>query len=255
MQSLTASAPPLATAIPTAEPQYRHRCAICCPEGLCAPAARGVHDDNMHGALLHCNKPVRRGKHVYRQDDDFEAIYIVRSGVLKAYASLPEGEEQVVGFYFGGDLVGSDGLGSNRHCNSLVALDTASLCRISFADLDSLSRRFPSLQRTLFRLMSHEIEQEQQHIRLLSKRTAMQRVIALLLFISAKYERQNFSPLSFTLVISRGDIANYLGMNNETASRMFRRLQELELIAECGKTITLLDPERLRRLVRKPLAA
>lgn len=48
--------------------------------------------------------------------------------------------------------------------------------------------------------------------------------------------------------MSRGDIANHLRLAVETASRLFSRLQDAQLINISGKSISLRDMEKLEVL-------
>ena len=99
----------------------------------------------------------------------------------------------------------------------------------------------PQLQRHFFQLMSREITEDQQLITLLSKNTAEERIAALMLSISARNARRKLSSTRFRLPMSRIDIGNYLGLTVETVSRVFSRLQKLEILEVSNKEISILD--------------
>ena len=71
------------------------------------------------------------------------------------------------------------------------------------------------------------------------------RMAAFLLDISSRYARRGFSAHRFNLTMTRTEIANYLRMAPETASRVLRRLSDEEVIAVKQREIILLQPERL----------
>ena len=175
-------------------------------------------------------------------------MFAVRSGTLKAFRTTDDGREQVTGFYFPGEILGMDGISNNMHASSARALETAAVCEIPFSSLEKLSASMPNLQRHFFQLMSREITEDQQLITLLSKNSAEERVAALMLSISARNARRKLSATKFRLPMSRVDIGNYLGLTVETVSRVFSRMQKLEMLAVDNKEIEILDIEGVRNL-------
>jgi CRP/FNR family transcriptional regulator len=172
----------------------------------------------------------------------------VRSGTLKAYKTTDDGREQVTGFYFPGEILGMDGISNNAHASSAKALETAAICEIPFSSLEKLSSLMPNLQRHFFQLMSREITEDQQLITLLSKNSADERVAALMLSISTRNARRKLSSTQFRLPMSRVDIGNYLGLTVETVSRVFSRMQKMDILQVDNKEIEILDLEGLRTM-------
>lgn len=201
--------------------------------------------------IIQRGRPLRKGGHLFRQGDDFASVYAVRSGALKAYRMTDDGREQVTGFYFPGEIVGMDGISQSRHASSALALETAAVCEIPFSSLEKLSTTMPALQRYFFQLMSREITEDQQLITLLSKSSADARIAALLLSISMRNARRHLSSTRFRLSMSRVDIGNYLGLTVETVSRVFTRLQKIEVLKVDNREITIIDEASLRQLTSR----
>lgn len=225
---------------------FQISCSNCRLSQICLPIALEATDIDKLDSIIQRGRPLRKGDHVFRQNDPFKAVYAVRSGTLKSYSTSDNGEEQVTAFYFPGEILGMDGISKNRHLSSAVALETAAICEIPFELLGDLSIRVPSLQRHFFQLMSQEIAEDQELITMLSKNSAEQRVAALLLSISARNVRRKLSATAFRLTMSRSEIGNYLGLTVETVSRTFSRFQKSGLIKADGKEVTILDAQQLR---------
>lgn len=225
---------------------YQVSCSNCRLATICLPIALEATDIDKLDNIIQRGRPLRKGEHIYRENDPFTSVYAVRSGTLKAYSVTDDGQEQVTGFYFPGEILGMDGISKNKHASSARALETAAICEIPFERLGELSARIPSLQRHFFQLMSQEIAEDQQLITMLSKNSAEQRIAALLLSISARNVRRRLSATSFRLPMSRTDIGNYLGLTVETVSRVFSRFQKQELLAVDNKEIRILNAELLR---------
>lgn len=225
-------------------------CTECRLGSICLPIALESDDIVKLDEIVQRGRPMQKGDCLYRQGDKFDSVWAVRSGAVKAFRTTNDGLEQVTGFYFPGEVVGIDGIGTGEYAVSVVALETSALCEIPFARLEELSQRIPSMQRHFFQLMSQEITSDQQLITLLSKNTAEERVAALLLSISARNARRSLSGSRFRLQMSRTDIGNFLGLTIETVSRVFSRFAKQGLLKAEGKEIELLDIETLKRVAR-----
>ncbi len=225
---------------------FQISCSGCGLAQICLPIALEANDVDRLDSIIQRGRPLRKGEHVYRQNDTFGAVYAVRAGTLKSYSIDGAGQEQITGFYFPGEIFGMDGIGKNIYPNSAKALETAAICEIPFELLGDLSIRIPSLQRHFFQLMSQEIGADQQLIAMLSKNSAEQRVAALLISIATRYARRKLSATAFRLTMSRADIGNYLGLTVETVSRVFSRFQKSELISADGKEVVLINSALLR---------
>ncbi len=224
---------------------YHISCNNCRLNTICLPIALDLHEVEQLDRIIQRSRPLQKGEHLYRQDQEFCSVFAVRSGSVKAYSITDNGQEQVTGFYFPGEILGMDGIAKNKYASSARALETSSICEIPFDKLGELSHRIRSLQRHFFQLMSMEIAEDQQLLTLLSKNTADQRVAALLLSISARNKRRKLSALTFRLPMSRTDIGNYLGLTVETVSRVLSRLQKNGVLAVDNKEISILDAAAL----------
>lgn len=225
---------------------YQISCNNCRLSSICLPLALDVSQVEQLDRIIERSRPLQKGEHLYRQDQEFTSVFAVRSGSVKGYSVTDNGEEQVTGFYFPGEILGMDGIAKNKYASSARALETSSICEIPFDKLGELSARIPSLQKHFFQLMSQEIAEDQQLLTLLSKNTADQRVAALLLSISARNKRRKLSAANFRLPMSRTDIGNFLGLTVETVSRVLSRFQKLGVLGVDNKEITILDAEGLR---------
>jgi len=216
-------------------------CSNCRLSSLCLPLALKSDDIEKLDDIIQRGKPLQKGEHIYQEGNAFSSVYAVRSGAVKAYRVTDDGREQVTGFYFPGEILGMDGISKNTHACSARALETSAVCEIPFSSLEELSTSLPGLQRHFFQLMSREITEDQQLITLLSKNTAEERIAALMLSISSRNARRKLSATNFRLPMSRIDIGNYLGLTVETVSRVFSRLQKLEILNVSNKEISILD--------------
>lgn len=222
-------------------------CDECSLSAVCLPLAVAPNQLSQLDEIIKRGRPMKRGEHLYRAADDFRSVYAVRSGALKTYSISEEGEEQVTGFYLPGEVVGMDGVSTAYHASSAKALETSTVCEIPFDMMENLSLRIPSLQHHFFQLMSQEIKADRELHMLLSKKTAEERIAALLLSLSARAYRRGLSDTRLRLPMPRNDMANYLGLAVETVSRIFTRMHHTGVLRVEGREVEILDRDRLTK--------
>ncbi|MDT8427551.1 MAG: fumarate/nitrate reduction transcriptional regulator Fnr [Pseudomonadales bacterium] len=224
-------------------------CSNCRLSDLCLPIALNRTEIVQLDDIIERSRPLRKGEHLYRQEDVFRSVFAVRSGSFKSYVLGTDGQSRVTGFYMPGEIMGMDGIALHAHGTSTVALEHSSICEIPFSQLEKLSHQLPNLQSRFFAIMGTELVKDQQIHTLLSSYTAEQKIASFLLSISARYARCQLSPERFLLHMTRGDIGEYLGLTLETVSRVFSGLQKKELISIQNKEICLRDMGRLKALI------
>ncbi len=223
-------------------------CRNCSLFQLCLPVGISEADLELLDNIIKRRRPVKRGEHLFQVGEPFQAIYAVRSGSIKTYAPTEDGHEQVTGFHLPGELLGLDAIITESHPCAAKALETTSLCEIPFEQLEALGNRIPGLQHQLLKIMSKEILHDHSLLMLLGKKSAEERLAALLMSLSNRYRARGFSPTEFNLSMSRNDIGNYLGLAVETVSRLFTRFQEERLLTVQRKHIRVLDLPHLRQI-------
>ena len=220
-------------------------CQECSLNEICLPVGVDKNDMTMLDDIINRKTPFSRGQHLFHIGDRFKSVYAIRSGSVKTYTTTEDGHEQVTGFHLPGELVGLDAIATNTHPVAAKTLETTSVCEIPFEQLDDLSCRLDGLRRQLLRIMSREIQEDQENMMMLGQKSAEQRLASLLISLSNRYQARGFSPYEFNLTMSRGDIGNFLGLALETVSRLFGRFQEDGLIRVSRKNIEILDRDQL----------
>jgi CRP/FNR family transcriptional regulator len=147
-----------------------------------------------------------------------------------------------------GDLAGMDGMGSERHVQSVVALDTGEVCVLPYARLRELACRFPALQHQINRVMGSEIVREQRMMTLLGTMTAEGKVADFLLSLSHRFAARGYSSTEFHLRMTRADIGSYLGLKLETVSRTLSTLRRIGVIRTDFRHVAITNREKLRTM-------
>ncbi|MBU2964463.1 fumarate/nitrate reduction transcriptional regulator Fnr [Amphritea sp. 2_MG-2023] len=227
-------------------------CNTCSLSSLCLPVSLNMTEIDRLDNIIDKSRPLKKGDHLFHQGETFTSVYAIRAGTVKTYTLTNEGEEQITGFYFPGEMVGMSGFDNDQYPVSAKILETTTVCEIPFERLDELSGQMPELRRQILRTLSKEIRDDQQMMLLLSKKNAEQRVATFLIKLSIRFKMRGYSETQFRLSMSRNEIGNYLGLAVETVSRIFTRFQKMELLRVDGKEIDLCNLEEIYRLSGEP---
>lgn len=167
-----------------------------------------------------------RNEEIYAQDDEVQLLFQVVRGVVRTSRVTSDGRRQVGDFYYPGDLFGLEpgplhrfGAEALADCEVLVVRRGA--VRAFAGDVE--------LDRAILAATNQEMERLQDHVVMLGRRSARERVGA---FLMAVAQRQSGAC---NLPMGRQDMADYLGLTIETVSRMLTQLQG-EAIVEFPST-------------------
>ena len=186
------------------------------------------------------------GDTLYRMGDELKGIYLINAGAIKLYRITESGDQQIIGFYVPGDVIGLDAVGDGVSPSMAVALDTTSVTLIPFESLMTGKHKFDGQE--LIRRMGMNLNRDNDLIMMLSQRTADRRLAWFLVEYSDRLAGRGLSPCEFSLPMSRGDIALFLGLAMETVCRELAHFCEQGLIEKNRRRFRLLDRDALRRL-------
>ncbi|MGI9285919.1 MAG: cyclic nucleotide-binding domain-containing protein [Pseudomonadales bacterium] len=223
-------------------------CDECCMQRLCLAANTNSHDFAALEALIDHWHPMPKDRHIVREGDAFNAVFLVRSGSVETCQTLANGEEHITGFYFPGEIFGLDGLASKVHVNTAVTMETTSLCALPLRRLASRQAAVVDVDQRLLLLLSELLNRKDNHAMMLSKNKAHERIASFLRDISLRFERRRLSSVCFCLPMSRTDVSRYLGLSVESVSRAFARLEKDGVIKSNGRLIEIVDSYALTLL-------
>lgn len=170
------------------------------------------------------------------------------SGAVKHYRLTEEGEEMVTGFCLPGEWCGLPDLLSGQYTGYAQALDTCTARRFPPALLTEVMTD-RHRRRDMYTLMSDVIRRNKTRYYQISQTRANARFAMFILDLSHRFGQLGYSPREFRLPMTRGDIANYLGMTRETISREVTRMEHLDILSFRNRYITLQHPEALKAFI------
>ena len=210
-------------------------CQVCDASGGCL-AEQMLQNHRQPDRTLKINRGISAGEHIFREGDEADALYVVRSGSIKSYLISNDGEEQVLGFYLPGDVFGLDGSPSQGRMSSAVTLETSTVCRLPIVDLED-----DGINQQLLSLTASQLQRDHNLVLMLARKDADGRLASFICDLSRRYQARGYSAQAINLSMSRQDIGNHLGLAVETVSRTLTRFQESGLISVRRRAVEILD--------------
>ena len=191
-------------------------------------------------------KILRKGDTLFHMGDRIGGIYLVNAGAIKLFRTTEFGDQQIVGFYLPGEIIGLDALADGASRSTAVALDTTKLSLIPFSAMLSDSAEFGKV--AFFQGIGTTLKRDNDLIMMLSQRTADRRLAWFLVEFSDRLSNRGLVPTEFTLPMSRTDLAVFLGLAVETVCRELAHFCEQGLVEKDRRRLRLLNLEALRNI-------
>ena len=224
-------------------------CSNCNLRELCMPLSLNESEMERVDEVVATRRKVARGENLFRNGDKFNSLFAIRTGFFKTRISAEDGRDQVTGFQMAGEMIGLDGIVSDRHTCDAVALEDAEVCVMPFDRIEELSREITSLQRHVHKIMSREIVRENGVMLLLGSMRAEERLAAFLLNLVQRLHARGFSQSELVLRMTREEIGSYLGLKLETVSRTFSKFVEEGIIEVKQRHVRIVNADGLKRIV------
>ncbi len=219
-----------------------------CPVRDSAACSVLTHDERDALAAAGRTRTLKRGEMLFAAGDEQAACATLVSGALKVSAIDAEGNEQILSLVHPSGFVGELFAPFAHH--DVVALTESRLCTFAKGDIERALEDYPALARALLRRSQEDLLATRSLLELTANAGAEARLAALLHdFAAAASTSSCHLADEFELPLSRGEIANMLGLTIETVSRKLGDLEELGAIKRKGKRgIELVDPAQLHAL-------
>ena len=196
-----------------------------------------------HAGLIATEFNYRKDEEIYGEDEQAEYVYQVIRGAVRTYKLLSDGRRQIGAFHLPGDVFGLES-GTAHRLAAEAILDTT-LRLVKRRSLEQAAQGDVRVARDLWTITSSELVHAENHMLLLGRKTAMERVATFLLEMDRRIAKTGM----IALPMCRRDIGDYLGLTLETVSRALSELQQQGVLGLSGaRQIVLRNRERLADL-------
>ncbi len=180
-------------------------------------------------------------------------LWTVLEGIVALCTLLPDGRRQVVGLSTRGDIFcPPDQLQGLEIW--IEALACSEVCEFDLSSRRQVISDNATLSAGLFRLAQEQVTAVYTHLVTLGRLDGMERVCLFLADMAWRIGEETAAGMRVRLPLAREDIADYLGLNAETVSRIFSRVKKAKLADFHSPTeYTVRDLEALQS--RAPILA
>ena len=200
------------------------------------------------------HKHFSKGDVIWSEGDDSTFFGIIVSGAVKLVKSIEDGRQQIVGLCLSSDCFGNPI--NKKRKTSAVALTNTEICSFPQTAFERSLEEDQKLEHALLETSYRDIEDMQNLLTALGQMSATERVANFLYWILMRSIRSKCSTpnndkaeLTFSIPLTRSDIADYLGLSIETVSRNFSKLSRAGCIKLIdSRTINVSDIRKLKRL-------
>ena len=190
-------------------------------------------------------KSVSRGETVIWAGDESTICGNLLSGVLKLVACTTQGREQIVGLLYPADFVGQPYPGRAEF--TITAMTDAELCVYSRRAFERLLTDQAGMERLLLQRTLAALNVARRQMWTLARTSAAEKVAGFLIDMTSRTASSGCratydAPVTFDLPLSRGQIADVLGLTIQTVSRQMTHLKAAGIIRlPGGRAITITD--------------
>ena len=187
-----------------------------------------------------------KGDFIFSQDQKSCCVYALTEGLAKIVSVTPDGREHIVGFANPHRLmVGLQSLSTENYTNSAVAETSVTACKIRKRALLAAVSSNPDVAIRLIDAINAQLAMSRALIRAAEHHGAAAKIAAFLLLLLPD---RKHSKKRYVLPVSRAEIANILGLTEETVCRQMAEMRRQDILYAPRGSIEVHDWDGLRAI-------
>lgn len=184
---------------------------------------------------------------IVMEGDECKGLYIIKSGRVKLIRASSTGKEQIIKILNPGDLLGFEVFYDGKtFATSAVAMEEAELCFIGKDNFFKILEKEPDIARKLIIAMGKELSGAYETIGSLGLLNAREKLAHLLYSLASEYGVKKDGGVKLNLTLSRLEIAELLGITQETSIRLLKTFKEEGILDIKRKEIIIKSMDKLR---------
>jgi CRP-like cAMP-binding protein len=187
---------------------------------------------------------------VFREGDDSDTCYIVRSGHARAVRSHSDGRTITLASFGPGDIFGELAMfDDERRSATVEAVDDLEVVAVLGADMRRLVRQHPEIAAKLLTAVTRRLRETNERLTRQSFQTVQSRVAQVVSALVEQARTEGATEQDVPIRVTQSDIAQLAGSARESASRFLAVLERAGIITQGRGRLTVHDPQALKRYV------
>lgn len=193
------------------------------------------------------HKKYDRGQSIFHEEDLTDGIYIILKGYVKVYQSSWNGREKTLAILSPGDIIGEmAAFGKPRRSASIRALEPTEVYHIPQRRFEELLYKVPAFGLKITEILTHRLRWANRQIALLVSGNSREKVAGQLIYLAEKCGQPHNGGIIIRPRLTHNDMASLAGVARETVTKIFRELEEKEVISFENRRLVIKDPEGLQ---------
>jgi CRP-like cAMP-binding protein len=188
----------------------------------------------------------RGGEVVFREGDDSDTCYIVRSGHARAVREHGDGRQITLATFGPGDFFGELAMfDDERRSATVEAVDALDVLGIPGVDMRALLSRHPEIAVKLVISLGRRLRAANERLARQSFQTVQSRVAAVLTQLVDQARSEGAGDRDVLVTATQAELAQLAGSSRESASRFLAVLERAGVISQGRGRLTVHDPAAL----------
>ncbi len=189
----------------------------------------------------------RKKEDIYREGAYPKGVFYLSKGKVKVGRTADNGKELTTGLYNEGDFFGYHALlEEGPYSDTATVLEDAEVYLLPKDDFFTLIYKNASIARKFIKILSNELLEKEEQLVKLAYNSVRKKVADALLLLQKNFSNEGSD--SFSMTVSRDDLANLAGTATESTIRTLSDFKEEGYIDIKGSKITILSAEKLARM-------
>jgi CRP/FNR family transcriptional regulator, cyclic AMP receptor protein len=190
------------------------------------------------------------GEVVFREGDESNTAYVVRSGHARAVRQHSDGRTLTLANFGPGEVFGELAMfDSDRRSATIEAIDDLDLLAILSADMQRLMREHPDIAVKLVVTLGRRLRELNDRLTRQSFQTVQSRVATVLSELVRDARSEGATESDVLITATQAELAQLAGSSRESASRFLATLERAGIISQGRGKLTVHDPAALKRYV------
>jgi CRP/FNR family transcriptional regulator, cyclic AMP receptor protein len=187
---------------------------------------------------------------VFREGDESDTCYIVRSGRARAIREHPDGRSITLAHFGPGDIFGELAMFDNeRRSATIETLEETDAIAILGGDMRRLLREHPDIAVKLVAALGRRLRETNERLARQSFQTVQSRVASVLEQLVAEARAEAGGDGDVLITATQADLAQLAGSSRESASRFLAVLERAGIISQGRGKLVVHDASALERYV------
>jgi len=192
-------------------------------------------------------KQFKKKEEIYKEGSYPRGIYFLNKGKIKTSKIGENGKEFITGLYKDGDFFGYLALlEESTYADSATTLEESEIYLLPKEDFYALVYKNAEVSRRFIKMLSDDLREKEEQLVKLAYNSVRKKVADALVTLYDRFKTE--AEKTFTINISREDLANIAGTATESTIRTLSDLKDEKLVEVQAGKITILNYEKLSKI-------